>query len=87
MATFVVKNSGGVNYCSYSRYDNQTQNSLNQITLNLIQKIMCQFTSLLTEHFDYPWHQGLLMGFFSSSVHFDLIGRRVMGVATFTLRL
>ena len=40
------------NYCSYSRYDNQSQNSLNQITLNTIQKIMCQFTSLLTEHFD-----------------------------------
>ena len=42
-----------LNYCSYSRYDNQPQNSLNQITLNIIQKIMCQFTSLLTEHFDF----------------------------------
>ena len=41
-----------LNYCSYSRYDNQPQNSQNQITLNIIQKIVCQFTSLLTEHFD-----------------------------------
>ena len=41
-----------LNYCSYSRCDNQPQNSLNQITLNIIQKIMCQFTSLFIEHFD-----------------------------------
>ena len=39
-------------HCSYSKYDNQPQNSLNQMTLNIIQKIMCQFTILLTEHFD-----------------------------------
>ena len=50
-----------LNYCSYSKYDNQPQNSLNQITLNIIQKIMqviCQFTSFLTDHFDQLYFSG-----------------------------
>ena len=53
----LVRYEWTLNYCSYSKHNlNQPQYSLNQIILNIIQKIFnsfVHFTSLLTEHFDY----------------------------------
>ena len=43
-----------LNYCSYSKYECQPQNSINQVTLNIIKKknLSSNSQGLLTEHFD-----------------------------------